>query len=101
MEFLQNIDPTLLPYLGVCVALLCVVILVVGFILQVVGGFLDIFIGFFEVFLEILQGGPIAWCGCLALLLGCCGCSGLVFLALNASASCVEFPTNFCRWFGF
>jgi len=100
MDFLSGIDPSLLPYIGVCCALLCAGIFVIGFILQVVGGFLDIFFGFFEVFFEILQGGPIAWCGCLVLIFGCIGCAGFVFFMLNASVSCVEYPTNFCRWLG-
>lgn len=97
---MPNIDPSLVPYIGVCCALLCVGIVVLGFILQVVGGFLDIFFGFFEVFLEILQGGPIAWCGCLILIFGCIGCSGFVFFIFNASTSCVEYRTNFCTLFG-
>ncbi len=98
MELLQNLDPVLL---GLCMALLCVVIVVVGFVLQVVGNFFEIFFGFFEVFLGILQGGPIAWCGCFVLVFGCFGCTGLVFLSLNASASCAQYYTHFCQWFGF
>lgn len=100
MNILQNLDPTLLPYIGVACGLLCAVIMVLGFVLQVVGGFFDIFIGFFEVFLNILQGGPVAWCGCLMVVCGCIACSGVVFFMLNASSSCAAYPTNFCRWFG-
>ena len=98
MELLQNLDPVLL---GLCMALLCVVILVVGFVLQIVSGLFEIFFGFFEVFLGILQGGPVAWCGCLVLIFGCFGCAGVVFLALDASSSCAVNHTNFCQWFGF
>ena len=101
MDLLRNIDPSLVPYLVVACGLLCGIIFIVGFIMQVVGGFFDVILGFFEVFLEILQGGPIAWCGCLFLVLGCIGCSGFVFLLLNARSSCEVYPTNFCVWFGF
>lgn len=94
------IEPGLLPYIGIGCALLCAAMVVIGFVLQAVGGFLDVFFGIFEVFLEILQGGPIAWCGCLIVIFGCIGCSGFVFFMLNASTSCIEYPTNFCRWFG-
>ncbi len=101
MEFLQNIDPSLLPYIAIGCALLCVVVVVVGFVLQAVSSIFDVFFGIAEVVVEILQGGPVAWCGCGLLILGCLGCAGAVFLLINAPANCATNPTNFCRWFGF
>ncbi len=101
MELLQNIDPSLLPYIGVACALLCLILIVIGFVLQAVSGFFDVIVGLMEIVVEILQGGPVAWCGCVLLVAGLLGCSGLVFLYLNAPASCAEHATNFCRWFGF
>ncbi len=101
MELFQNIDPSLLPYIGIGCALLCVVLIVIGFVLQAISGFFDVIVGFVEIALEILQGGPVAWCGCLLLVAGLLAASGLVILYLNAPASCAEQATNFCRWFGF
>jgi len=101
MDILQNIDPSLLPYIGVGCALLCVVLIVIGFVLQAVSGCFEVDVGVMEIVVGILQGGPVAWCGCVLLVLGLLGCSGLVFLYLNAPASSAEQATNFCRWFGF
>ncbi len=101
MGLLQNIDPGLLPYIGIACALLCVVLIVIGFVLQAISGFFDVIVGFAQIALEILQGGPTAWCGCLLLVAGLLGCLGLAYLFLNAPASCAEQATNFCRWFGF
>ena len=70
MDFLQNFDPSLLPYIGVGCALLCLVLIVIGFVLQAVSGFFDVIVGLIEIVVEILQGGPVAWCGCVLLVLG-------------------------------
>ncbi len=101
MDLLQNLDPSLLPYIAVGCALLCVAAVIIGFVLQAVSGFFDVLVGLIEIAVEVLQGGPVAWCGCALLVLGCVGCAGLAFLLLNAPATCAEYPTNFCRWFGF
>ena len=101
MELLQNIDPALMPYIVVGCALLCVVIVVLGFILQAVGSFFDAFFGFFQAVIDILEGGPTAWCGCLFLLFGCIACAAVVFLLLTAPGNCAVYPTRFCEWFGF
>ncbi len=101
MEWLQNIDLSMLPYIAAGCALLCVVVVVIGFILQSVGSFFDVFFGFAEVMIEILQGGPAAWFGCALLLLGCIAFAGLAFLLLTAPENCAAYPTQFCQWFGF
>lgn len=100
MELLQNIDPTHLPIVAVGCALLCLVALVIGFLLQAVAGVFDVIFGLFEVFIDMLQGGPVAWCGCVFLLLGLAAAAGAVLLFFNAPDACAEYPTNFCRWFG-
>jgi hypothetical protein len=97
MGLFSNLDPILVSI--VC-ALLCAGLLVVGFVLQAVGNVFGVLFGIFEVFVDILQGGPVAWCGCLVTILGCIGFAGFVLLMMNAPASCAEYPTNFCRWFG-
>ena len=101
MEWLQSIDPSLLPYLAAGCALLCVAIVVVGFVMQAVGSFFDVFFGFAEVIIDILEGGPMAWCGCALLLFGCIACAVIVILFLTAPNNCAVYPTRFCDWFGF
>lgn len=101
MEILQNIDPSHLPYIAIGCALLCLVALVIGLLIQAVSGIFDVIFGLFEIVIDLLQGGPVAWCGCLFLLAGLAAASAGVFLLLNAPDACAEQPTNFCRWFGF
>ena len=100
MDLLQNIDPAHLPYIAVGCALLCLVALVIGFLLQAVSGIFDVIFGLFEIVIDILQGGPVAWCGCIFLLVGMAAAAGGVLLLLNAPEACADYPTNFCRWFG-
>ncbi len=101
MELLQNIDPAQLPLIAAGCALLCVSLVVVGFLLQAVSGIFEVIGGLIEVALEILRGGPVAWCGCALLIAVFVVCVGLAFLVLNAPESCAANPTRFCQWFGF
>lgn len=101
MEFLQSIDPAHLPYIAVACALLCIVMAVIGFILQAVSSIFTVVFGLLEVLVDMLQGGPVAWCGCGLLLVALAAVAGGLFLLLNAPASCAENPTQFCLWFGF
>ena len=101
MESLQNIDPNHLPYIAVGCALLCIVALVIGFLLQALSGIFDIVFGLIEIVIDLLQGGPVAWCGCVFLLIGLAAAVGAVLLFFNAPEACAAHPTNFCRWFGF
>ena len=68
MELLQNIDSTHLPLVAVGCALLCVAAVVIGFLLQAVSGVFGVITGIIEVVVEIMQGGPVAWCGCALLI---------------------------------
>ena len=101
MDLLQNINPAHLPYIAVGCALLCLVVFVIGFILQAVSGILEIIFGAFELLINLLQGGPVAWCGCIVAFFGIAVFAGAVFLYLNAPESCAAHPTRFCQWFGF
>ena len=101
MDLLQNVDPAHLPYIALGCALLCMVVFVIGFLLQAVSGIFDVIFGLIEIVIEMLQGGPVAWCGCLFFLAGLAAAFGGVLLLLNAPEACAEHPTNFCRWFGF
>ncbi len=101
MDLLQNIDPAHLPYIAAGCALLCIVVFVIGFLLQAVSGIFNVALGLFELLIDLLQGGPVAWCGCVVLLLGFVAFAGGIFLLLNAPESCAAHPTRFCQWFGF
>ncbi len=101
MEILRNIDPAHLPYIAVACVLLCVSVIIIGFVLQAVSSIFEVVFGLFEVVTDILQGGPMAWCGCGLLILSLVACAGVTFLLLNAPESCATQPTNFCRWLGF
>ncbi len=97
MEFLQNIDPTLQPYIPVACALLCLALIIIGIVTQALSGIFELV----STVVEFLQGGPAVWCGCLFLIASLVACAGTAFLLLNAPTSCAAHPTNFCRWFGF
>lgn len=101
MDLLQNIDPAHLPLIAVGCALLCVALVVISFLLQAVSGLFEVLGGLIEIALEVLKGGPVAWCGCALLLMAAVACAGLAFLYLNAPESCAVNPTRFCQWFGF
>ncbi len=101
MDLLQNIDPAHLPIIAAGCALLCVLLVVIGFVLQAISGIFEALFGLFEVVVDLLQGGPVAWCGCFLLIAFLLAGAGAVFLALNAPESCAANPTRFCQWFGF
>ena len=101
MEILQNIDPAHLPYVAVGCALLCLVALVIGFLLQAVSGIFDVIFGLFEIVIDMLQGGPVAWCGCLFLLVGLAAAAGAVLLFFYARKLAPEHPTTSAAGFGF
>jgi membrane-bound ClpP family serine protease len=101
MDILQNIDPTHLPLIAVGVALLCIALFVIGFLLQAVSGIFEVLGGIIEIVIDVMQGGPIAWCGCFLLIIGLAACAGFTYLYLQAPESCAEHPTHFCQWFGF
>ncbi len=101
IEILGNIDPAHLPYIAVACALLCVALIVIGLLLQAVSGIFEVVFGLLEALTGILQGGPVSWCGCAFMILGLALAAGVAVLLLNAPASCVDHPTNFCLWLGF
>lgn len=101
MDILQNLDPAHLPYIAVGCGLLCLVVFVIGFVLQAISGVFDLIFGLVELLINLLQSGPVAWCGCLVVIAGMAAFAGAVFLYLNAPESCATHPTRFCQWFGF
>jgi hypothetical protein len=97
MDLLQNANLGSPILLAVGCAVLCVVGLLLFFGLQILGTTLHTFLGLFQVAGGILNGGPIAWCGCLAVIFICAGLVGGTLLF----ASCKTNPTsmNFCLFF--
>jgi hypothetical protein len=94
MAFLQNANVLTLA-LGCGV--LCVVGLLLFFGLQILGTGLHTVVGIVQVLGGIVNGGPIAWCGCLAVIFVCVAVVGGALLF----ASCKANPTsmNFCLFF--
>lgn len=89
------------PLWGMAIAVLCcvggVLILVV---LNVIGGLFGVGLGILEIGLDLFSGGPIAWCGCLVVLLGCCGCTAITIMAIRVLSTCgTPDAVNFCRFF--
>ncbi len=101
MEALQNIDPAHLPIIGVGCAALCIVAFVIAFALQAVSSIFEVIFGLVELLIELLQGGPVAWCGCILLIAGALAFAGAIILVAHAPESCAAHPTRFCQWFGF
>lgn len=97
MDFLQNIDIGTLLLLGAGLALLCVVGLVLFFGLQIIGSVFGVIFGFVQLFTGIITGGPVAWCGCLVLILACILCVGTVLLYSTCSGN--PSAMNFCSLF--
>ncbi len=102
MEFLQDIDANSALLIAVGCVVLCGVGLLLFFGLQIIGGTFGVLIGFVELFVQVLSGGPVAWCGCFLLLVSCALCSGIViFLATMLPKCSTPEAVNFCRFFGY
>ena len=88
---LQNIDIGSLLFLAIGAIFLCVIGLLLFFGLQVLGTSLNAFFGLFG---ALATGGPVVWCGCLALIFVCVFIAGGVILITTCNAD----PTsiNFC-----
>ncbi len=97
MDFLQNVDLGTLLLLGMGCAVLCVVGLLLFFGLQILGTSLHTVVGLVELVGGIVNGGPMAWCGCVTVLFVCAGVVGGALLF----ASCKANPAsmNFCLFF--
>lgn len=95
----MNIDPLAIV---VCLGSLCVGGIAVGFVFQLLGGVVQIVGALVGVVLNVLSGGPIAWCGCGLLLLFGCGVVSLVGWLASALPQCGTLQAvNLCRLFGY
>ncbi|MCU0511895.1 MAG: hypothetical protein MUE40_04915 [Anaerolineae bacterium] len=99
-ELLQNSN-TLILLAGCCVGLFLFGG-IIGFVLQILGIGFGIVGGVLEFIVNIVSGGPIAWCGCLVLLFACAGCGGLALLIASVLPQCgTPQAVNLCRLFGY
>lgn len=98
-QLLQTTDIGTLLFIAIGCVLLCVVGLVLLFGLQLLGTTFQTVFGVFELVGSILNGGPVAWCGCLLVLAIC----GIIASAVYVYTSCAANPAsmNFCALFGY
>jgi hypothetical protein len=94
MAFLQNVDIGTLLFISIGCVLLCVFGLVLFFGLQLLGTTLHTFVGLAELFGGIVNGGPVAWCGCALLLFICAGVVGTVVVVVSCNTN--PSAMNFC-----
>ncbi len=98
MEIIQGIPLDSPIVIGLICSVLCVVGVVFFFVFQFLGNVFDVVFGLFDLVINVLQGGPLAWCGCLLviLLLGACGA-----IALTLTTCGTPNQVNFCRLLGY
>ena len=102
MEFLQNFDASSALLIAVGCVALCGIGVFFFFGLQIISGTFGVLIGFVELFVQVLSGGPVAWCGCLLLILSCILCSGIAYGLLVILPKCgTPEAVNFCRFLGY
>lgn len=101
MEFLDqiNIGNGELRTLAVLAGVLCCGGVLLLLVFQVLGGALSLFSGVLDIIVSVLEGGPIAWCGCLLLIFGCCACTVFMVAFAGAVTTCgTENPLVICRF---
>ncbi len=98
MDFLGNANTVLIVVVACTV--LCGLGIVMFMGLQIIGTVLGLFTGILEMVLGMIAGGPMAWCGCLAMLLGCGVCLALTLAIAGMLSTCgTPDAVNFCRIF--
>ncbi|MCY3946752.1 MAG: hypothetical protein OXF44_10780 [Anaerolineaceae bacterium] len=100
-ELIQSLDPNNPLVLAGACALLCVAGLALSLGLQALGGVLELISGLAAVFMELLSGGPVAWCGCLALVALLVGGGVAAVMLVQGLAACgTPEAINFCALIG-
>jgi hypothetical protein len=98
---MQGIDlgNPLLIVIALCGLCIVGIVLVVG--LQIIGGALGLVGGLLDGVFQLINAGPLAWCGCLVGLALLFGCGGVIWLILSSLSSCgTEKAVNLCQWLG-
>ncbi len=100
-ELFQSLDPNNPLILAGACALLCVAGLVLTLGMQALSGVLEIITSLAGMLMELLSGGPVAWCGCLALLALVIGGGAVALLLVQGLTSCgTPEAINFCSFLG-
>ncbi len=97
MISLPNVDFGNLLIIAVIGFGLCIVGLLLFLGLQIIGTTVSTFAGILQLLGSIVNGGPIAWCGCLLILFICIGVVGVALLVTNCNAN--PYSMNFCQFF--
>ena len=98
MDILQNVNPVVLV---VAVVGLCLLGVVLFFVLQLLGTTAGIFANLMQLLMQIISGGPVAWCGCLFVAGSCMICILVVIGGSSMLSSCgTPNAVNFCALFG-
>ena len=101
MQILQHIDPGNALVAALACVCLCGlgIVLVTGF--HVLTGLIGAIGSVLQLFFQILGGGPVAWCGCLVVILIVAGGIGLVIVMAQAFSTCgTPQAINFCSLLG-
>jgi hypothetical protein len=93
---LPNVDFGNLLIIAVIGFGLCVVGLLLFLGLQIIGTTVHAFAGILQLFGNVVNGGPVAWCGCLVALFICASAVGITLLTVNCNAN--PYSMNFCRF---
>lgn len=94
-------DPQLLPINSNLLILACVAGLIFIFVLPALSSLLAVFGAVLEFVIDVIAGGPVAWCACLVVLIllgGCCGAAGLFGYAFSTCGT--PEAVQLCSWFG-
>ena len=98
---MQNIDAGTVLLIAVGCGVLCVVGIGLLFSLQIITSVVGMFAGIFQVFGTVLNGGPLAWCGCILLFVICGAITVLGIWFVSILSTCgTENAVNFCRLLG-
>lgn len=101
MDLSQLINSGSVPGIVVVCGVMCVigVGLLIG--LQFLGTIFGLLGGFLDLGIDIITGGPITWCGCLAVIMVLFICGGTVLLIGTAMGSCgTPGAVNLCTLLG-
>ncbi|PJF39860.1 MAG: hypothetical protein D6737_04400 [Chloroflexi bacterium] len=92
------------PLIIIACVLLCGVGIVLFFALQIIstiGDIIGVFADLIGFALDILSGGPVAWCGCLFVIFACIIGIVVIVLTIDALTACgTPDATNLCTLFG-
>src|SRR6185369_7530041 len=98
---MQNIDSGSVLLIAVGCAALCVVGIGLLFSLQILTSIVGMFSGIFQVFGTVLNGGPLAWCGCILLFVVCGAVAVVGIWLVSILSSCgTANAVNICQLFG-